>query len=390
VLPLATLGEGTGPGFARGVTDEVIKSLVDFNIFATASPAAQSLEPASLATLRQDYQAGYALSGTVRTDNDRVRVTVRLTDTEFGTQLWTWALDDDRGTGLLASQETIGESIGKIVSSPYGPVFAHEIDRIAGRPGANLDPLQCLVRFYEYTRAFGVAAHAEVMGCMERSVALAPKFAAGWSALAVLYLHEYTFGYNPQPGRAPALDRALEAVGRSLDLDSSGRVAAASQAGVQYARGNAQGFADAVEHALAIKPAHPGMLAQIGMMLTVSGEWRRGAQLVQDALPFAVHVPAWNYTAFAFRYLQTRQYDEALQWALKVDAPSWFIAPMTVAACAELAGRHDIAEREVKRLLELEPDFVTKGPELLRRWRLNDELLEALLAGLRGAGLEVS
>ncbi len=103
-----------------------------------------------------------------------------------------------------------------------------------------------------------------------------------------------------------------------------------------------------------------------------------------------MHVPAWHYTAFAFRYLQTRQYEDALQWALKVDAPNWFIAPMTVAACAELAGRHDIAEREIKRLLELEPDFVTKGPELLRRWRLNDELLEALLSGLRRAGLEVS
>ena len=391
VLPLATLGEGTAPGFARGVTDEVIKSLVDFNIFATASPAAQSLEPASLATLRQDYNAGYALSGTVRTDNDRIRVTVRLTDTEFGTQLWTWALDDDRvGSGLLASQETIGESVGKIVSSPYGPVFAHEIERIAGRPSADLDPFQCLMRFYEYTRAFSTALHAEALGCMERSVARAPKFAQGWSALAVLYLHEYIYGYNPQHGRAPALERAFDAVGRSLDLDRSGRVAAASQASVQYARGNAQGFADAVEHALAIKPAHPGMLAQIGILLTVSGEWRRGTQLVQDALPFAVHVPSASYTAFAFRYLQTRQYEEAFQWALKVDAPSWFIAPMTIAACAELAGRHDIAQREVKRLLELEPDFVTKGPELLRRWRLNDELLEALLTGLRGAGLEVS
>jgi adenylate cyclase len=389
VLPLATLGEGTGPGFARGVTDEIIKSLVDFNIFATASPAAQSLEPVPLAALRQDYQAGYALSGTVRTENDRVRVTMRLTDTKFGTQLWTWALDDDRvGSGLLATQETIGESIGKIVSSPYGPVFAHENDRIAGRPGADLDPFQCLVRFYEYTRVLGVAAHADVRSCMERSVARVPKFAAGWSALAVLYLHEYIFGYNPQPGRAPALDRAFDAVGRSLDLDSSGRVAAASQASVQYARGNAQGFADAVQHALAIKPAHPGMLAQIGILLTISGEWHRGAQLVQDALPFAVQVPAWNYTALAFRYLQTRQYEDALQWALKVDAPNWFIAPMTVAACAELAGRHDIAEREVKRLLELEPDFVTKGPELLRRWRLNGELLEVLLSGLRGAGLE--
>ncbi len=391
VLPLATLGEGAGSGFARGITDEVIKSLVDFNIFATASPPAQSLEPASLATLRQDYQAGYALTGTVRMDGDRVRVTVRLTDTEFGTQLWTWALDDDRvGSGLLSSQETIGESIGKIVSSPYGPVFAHEIERVAGRPAAELDPFQCMMRFYEYTRAFSASVHAEVLGCMERSVARAPKFAPGWSALAVLYLHEYIYGYNPQPGRAPALDRAFDAVGRSLDLDSSGRVAAASQASVQYARGNAQGFADAVEQALAIKPVHPGMAAQIGMLLTLSGDWRRGVQLVQDAVPFAVHVPSWNYTAIAFRYLQTGQYEDALQWAMKVDAPSWFIAPMTVAAAAELAGRHDIAQREIKRLLELEPDFATQGPELLRRWRLNDELLEVLLLGLRRAGLAVS
>jgi adenylate cyclase len=205
-----------------------------------------------------------------------------------------------------------------------------------------------------------------------------------------LYTHEYIFDYDSRPDRGPALDRALDAVQRSLDIDSSGRVAAASLASVQYVRGDTPGFEDAVQHALAIKPAHPAMLAQVGLLLTVSGDWKRGVGLVEGTLPFASHVPGWDYTAFAFKYLQTRQYEEALQWALKVDAPNWFIAPMTAAACAELAGRHDIAEREVKRLLELEPDFVTKGPELLRRWRLNDELLEALLAGLRRAGLEVS
>jgi len=391
VLPLATLGEGTGPAFARGVTDEIINTLVAFNIFATASPAGQSLEPASLATLRHDYDAGYALSGTVRTDSDRVRVTVRLTDTELGTQLWTWTLDEDRtDTGLLASQEAIGESVGKIVSSPYGPVFAHEIERIAGNAAAELDPFQCLLRFYEYTRTFGREAHAEVTACMERSVARAPRFAQGWSSLAVLYLHEYTFGYDAQPSRKPALDRALEAVRRSLDVDGSGRVAAATLASVQYVRGDTRAFEDSVARALAIRPAHPGMTSQIGMLLVLSGDWRRGAALVEEALPFAVHVPGFNYTALAFRYLQTRQPEEALRWALKVDAPNWWVAPMTAAASAGLAGRHDVAAREVKRLLELEPDFAITGPTLLRRWRLNDELLEAVLAGLRAAGLEVS
>jgi adenylate cyclase len=391
VLPLASLGEATTESFALGVTDETIKSLVDFNIFATASPAAQSLEPASLATLRKEFNAGYALSGTVRTDDDRVRVTVRLTDTEFGTQLWTWQLDEDRhGSDFLSSQETIGQSIAKIVSSPYGPVFAHEIERVGAKPSAELGPYECLVRFYDYTRSFDPGVHAEVEGCMERAVATAPGFAPGWSALAVLYLHEYTFGYNPESGRGPALDRAIEAVRRSLDVNGGGRVAAASLAGVQYVRGDDEAFAAAVHRALSITPAHPGMLAQIGMLLIVAGDLTRGVPLVEDAMPFAVHPPVWHYTAFAFANLEAGHYEEALQWALKVDAPKWFVAPMTVAACAALAGRPDIADREIKRLLTLEPDFATKGPILLRRWRLSERLLEPLLEGLRRAGLQVS
>jgi adenylate cyclase len=391
VLPLATLGEGTGPGFARGVTDEIIDSLVRFNIFATASPAAQSLEPASLASLRHDYHAGYALSGAVRADNGRTRVTVRLTDTEFGTQLWTWAFEDDvSGTGLLASQENIGGSIGTIVSSPFGPVFAQEIDRIAGKATSELTPFECLLRFYDYIRAYSPAGHADVTACMERSVQRVPTFAQGWSSLAVLYLHEYTFGYDPRADLEPPLDRALNAVRRSLDLDGSGRVAAVSLASVRLATGNQQAFNDAVQRALAMKPAHPGVLAQIGFLLILSGDSKRGAELIDGALPFAVHVPAWHYAAFALRYLETQQYEEAMHWALKVDAPNWWVAPMIVAASAELAGRHDIAMREAKRLLELEPRFATRGPELLRRLHMNDPLLDAVLKGLRGAGLNVS
>jgi tetratricopeptide (TPR) repeat protein len=161
-------------------------------------------------------------------------------------------------------------------------------------------------------------------------------------------------------------------------------------ASIKYARGEDAAFAAAVDRALAITPAHPGMLAQIGMLLTVAGDLNRGVPLVKDAMPFAVHPPVWHYTALAFAALRAGQYDEALDWALKVDAPDWFVAPMTVAASAALAGRQEVADREIKRLLTLEPNFATKGPALLRRWRLNDKLLGALLEGLRRAGVQVS
>jgi tetratricopeptide (TPR) repeat protein len=225
---------------------------------------------------------------------------------------------------------------------------------------------------------------------MERSVAQVPMFAQGWSSLGVLYMHEYTFGYNVHADREPPLERAQKALRRALDLDSSGRVAAATLASLQLVTGDGQAFDDAVERALAINPAHPGMLAQVGSLLILSGDWQRGAGLIDEALPFAEHVPAWHYEAFALRYLETHQYEEAMHWALKVDAPSWWVTPMTIAASAELAGRHDIAARELKRLIELDPDFPTRGPEMLRRFHMDDTLLEALLKGLRGAGLNVS
>ncbi|HEY7671848.1 MAG TPA: hypothetical protein VIC71_06505, partial [Gammaproteobacteria bacterium] len=97
----------------------------------------------------------------------------------------------------------------------------------------------------------------------------------------------------------------------------------------------------------------------------------------------------WYYSAHAFRYLQTGDYAQALEWALKIDAPGWFAAPMTVAAAAGLAGRLDIAERETARLLELEPDFSVVGAERLRAWGMGEQLRARLLEGLRLAGLSV-
>jgi tetratricopeptide (TPR) repeat protein len=199
-------------------------------------------------------------------------------------------------------------------------------------------------------------------------------------------LHEHTFGYSPQPDRGPALDRALEAARRSLDIDGDHRVAALAMAGIRLANGDTQGFERAVERALAITPVLPPMLAQIGYLRVLAGDGEQGLALVDQAIPETAFVPGWYYAAHSFRYLQSGDYAQALEWALKTDAPNWFATPMTAAAAAALAGRTDIAEREMARLLELDPDFPRVGSERLRAWGLNDELRATLLEGLRLAG----
>ncbi len=392
VLPLENLsGEASLDAVAAGTTEEIIRALVAFNIFATASTAGRTLESTELAALRKEFDAGYVLTGSVRNANGELRFALRLVDTELGTQLWSRAFDEhvDRAAAIDV-EDRIGAMTAQILSSPFGPVYAHEIARTADRPTQDLDPYECVLRFYEYTRYFDPMGHADSLRCLQRAVKGEPRFAPAWSALAVLYLHEHLYGYSPQPDRAPPLDRALEAARTSLDIDGSGRVAAVTLAGIRLAGGDRHAFDAAVGRAQAMKPLHPAVALLLGYLLIESGDWQRGAPLLDDALPLTTNVPGWAYVGYAFRCLETRDYAQALDWSLRSDAPNWFVTAMTVTASAALAGRMDIAQREKARLLELYPDFESTGRAQLTKWNLDPTLLAALLDGLRLAGLKLA
>ena len=392
VLPLANLsGDESLDAMAAGTTEEIIRALVAFNIFATASTAGRTLESTDLAALRSDFDVGYVLTGSVRSANADLRVAVRLIDTEVGTQLWTRAFDErfDR-TEVLAIEDRIGETIAEILSSPFGPVYGHEIARTTGRPARDLDPYECLLQFYEYSRFFDPAGHSLSLRCMQNAVKAEPRFAPAWSALAVLYLHEHLFGYSPEPDRGPPLDRALEAARTSLDTDGSGRVASIALAAIRLADGDRQAFYAAIDRSLDPKTVHPATSLLAGYLLIQAGDWQRGTALLDESLPFATNVPAWAYVGYAFRYLETHDYEKALDWSLRSDAPNWFMTALTVTASAALAGRADIAQREKMRLLELYPGFESTGRAQLAKWNMDPALLETLLDGLRLAGLRIA
>jgi adenylate cyclase len=392
VLPITNLNGGASvEAFAGGLTEEVIRALVSFDIVSTAGRPNGVTGTPPLAELREAYDADYALTGSVRTAGDVTRVAMRLVDTRDGTQLWTRSFDAGLVPGgALATEEEMARTIAMVLATPYGPVFAREIELIADKPATELDPYECVLRFYSYARSFDPGEHADAGLCLRRTVAAVPDFAVAWSSLAVIYLHEYSFGYNPQPDRGDPLLRALESVRRSLDLDGSGRVAAITLAGIERAMGDTEAFARASDRALAMRPTHPAVRAQIGFLRTLSGDWQHGLPLIDEAIPVTTNVPGWYFVAHSFARLQEGDPAGALDWSLRIDAPTWFVAPLVVAATAALAGRDDLAARELERLRSLYPDIESTGREQLERWGLDERILRPLLDGLSLAGLRMS
>lgn len=392
VLPITNLSDDPTLGaFARGLTDELLQGLVGFNIFSTASPQTEALASTELDKLREEFDVDYVLVGSLRQGDRTLRLVIRLVDAATGTQLWTRTFNETLdGADPVTIQERTGLLLAELLSSPLGPVYAHEISLAAAKPATELDPYECLLRFYDYARSFDRALHAEAVLCTRRAVLSEPNFAPAWAALAVLYLHEWTFGYGPQPDRGPALERALDAARRALDMAPSDRVATMAAAGAMLAGGNRTGFDQAAERALAAKPLHPAVAAQFGYLYVTAGDWQHGTELLDQAARAMTELPASMHAAYAFADLQRHDYARALTSALAIDSPDWFVAPMTMAATAALAGRSDIAEREAARLLRLYPDFERTGREQLLKWNISGELRTTLLDGLRLAGLSIA
>jgi len=390
VLPFADLSrEAVTAGFAAGLTEETIGKFVNLSIIAIASGTNPEITSASLAQLRNEFNAGYVLTGSVRPIDGGVRIAVRVLETGAGTQLWTKPFDEAlEGRTETAVQEDVAGRIALTLASPWGPIYANEIERVADRPIEELTPFECLLRFYGYAELYDPALHASSLACLKRALRKEPDFAAGWSALATLYLHEHTFRFNPQPDASPPLERALEAARRSLDLDGTGRVAGVVLTGIRFAAGDDAAFERAVERATST-PQHPAVLLNIGYLLALDGDCERSLPLLDGAVPLTSNPPGWVPAAYAFCHLKTGKPAEALDSALRIDAPEWFVAPMTVAAAAALSGRTELAKREAARLLEVFPDFETAGPAQLEKWNIDEGLANVLLDGLRQAGLSI-
>ena len=143
------------------------------------------------------------------------------------------------------------------------------------------------------------------------------------------------------------------------------------------------------EKAIALNPNSPFLSGYLGWLLALYGEWDRGLAILGKGMELNPHCPGWFHLApYLYLYLQER-YEDAYLEALAFQMPQLFWDPLLRAAALGQLGREREAAQAVAELLQLKQDFSINSPFLIGCYVKSKDLADALLDGLRLAGLKI-
>ena len=155
---------------------------------------------------------------------------------------------------------------------------------------------------------------------------------------------------------------------------------------VQFFEGD-PAYRQSVDRTLRLRPNSSQALASAGFLFVIAGDSAAGLELTQKARALTKIPVGFHDLTLAANHLRERRFDEALAAAAKVDGANWIFAQALLAAAAAHSGRDEVAQGAVQRLRELYPEFEAEALRNFEYWHFDPDLHDALVSGLRAAGL---
>jgi TolB-like protein/Tfp pilus assembly protein PilF len=395
VLPFDNLSGDPGQDyFADGITEQLITELARFRelfVLARNTTFQYKGQAVDVKRIGQELGVNYVVEGSVRRAADTIRVIAQLIDTKSGAHLWAETYERDlTASNIFEVQDDITKQVVAMIASGYGGVITRVgLKEAEARAPESLYAYQCVLRAYEYLGIRTPEEHARLRACLERAVEEEPTYADAWAWLAWVYLDEFQAGFNARPGYQP-LQRALEVARQAVELEPTNYVGHWLLAKVYFFLHDIDSFYAEGDRALALNPNNATMVGDLGVGVTMSGDWERGVALVRKATTLNPHYPGEYNFAFGKNHFRKREYDQALAAFQKINMPGYFANHLVLAYTYGQLGRLEEAHDAVDRLRELWPGYsIADAIEYNEIWNIEQSYTDLAIDGLRKAGLDI-
>lgn len=389
VLPCSAPGDdGRGALIAGGLTEDLINALSRnrwMRVVTRNSAFALGRSGESLDEILQRLKADYAVTGSVRLAEDRVRVMIQLIEMPGLRCIWSERFDR-QFRDIFDLEDEVSDLVAARIASQLG---INEQKRAARLPPASLGAwelyqLGC-AEFYRFTGE----GNRNCQNLMRQALACAPDFAEPRARLAYAMVLESVYFNGPTD--ACHLDEALRQAERAIALDDQEANTYFALGRVQLARGEYRRAIDALETAIALNPCHALSHCGLGDTLVSDGRAEASIPCFERALELSPQDPfRWAFMSYrSLAHMFLGDCEAAVHWArsatLVPNAHFWARALLIswLARSGDLEG----ARATVPALLRARPEFSCEFARSRLFFVRIPEHLEVFLDGLRRAGI---
>ncbi len=318
VLPFRNLtGDPAHHFVAEGLVEDLIEALSRVpNLFvisrlSTLAFRDQDRHPREIGNV---LGVRYVLSGSLRVFEDRLRLSIELTDTQLGAALWFSKLDE-RFADLFAVQDRLSEMIVRQVA-PY--LRAAEMNRIRVKRPDSLEAYELFLRAQENMHNSSRAVFETSEGLFASAIAKDPNYAAALAWRARWHVLRVGQGWSPDPAQdATQADRYARA---AIECNSMEPMAFAVHGHVaSYLYKDFDLAFRRFEAALQIN----ANAAQAWMWSAAAHAWMGNGSLAIEEINKAMALSPYDPLMYAYSgnaamaYLVDGQYERAIECALR-------------------------------------------------------------------------
>ncbi len=382
VLPLANLsGDPEQQYFSDGITADIITELSRWRLLAVRSRSASFKyrgPEVDTARVARELNVRFIVEGTVRRIGDRVRIGVQLTDAESGRQVWAERFDRGREE-IFAVQD---EVVQTIVSTLVGRVQSSDVERARRKPPASLDAYECVLNgnALPWDDPEGAAGATRLF---EKAIEIDPRYGMAYALLATMRAGRW----RQDSGASTALlDEAYALGKRAIELDDGESTCHSLLAQVCLQRRAYELALQHMQRAVAINPTNQWNQADMGLVLTYTGQAREALGWYARARQIDPYFdPPWYWRQTGQTYMTLGRYQEAISALAHIPVHTYRTAAL-MAGCHARLGDMESAARCIADCLAMMPSFSVK--EFVSKEPYRDAAdAERLADSLRLAGL---
>ena len=159
-----------------------------------------------------------------------------------------------RAEDVFALQDDLVPRIVSTVADQYGALVHSMSESLRGRSAGQYSAHEAVLRAFGYWERMTPEEHEEVRDILEAAVAVAPDHSDCLAELAMIYWHEYAYGYNLEPD---PLGRARAAAQRAVASAPTSHFAHCALATGLFFQKDYLAFRPAAERALALNRMDP-------------------------------------------------------------------------------------------------------------------------------------